>query len=163
MLTKLHAHRVDLFDTNTVLAGNGSTELNAGLEYVGTKLFRTVPLIWISTIKQNERMHIAVACMENIQAAQSILLFHFLNAAQEGSNVTPRNRAVHAVVVGCNAACCWKGIFTTAPKRQALRFIFRNANAAGACFFQHCSHAPNFFRHFFWRTVRLAQQNSNGV
>ena len=65
---ELHAHGVDLLDAHTVLTSHRAPQRHTGFENLVTEVFGAVSLILIRTIKQNQRMHIAVTCMKHVHA-----------------------------------------------------------------------------------------------
>ena len=68
-LAELHAHRVELLDTDAVFAGDGAAERDAELENVGAEGLGAVQLIGIVGVEQDQRMEIAVTGMEDVDHA----------------------------------------------------------------------------------------------
>ena len=66
-----------------VLARHRATEFNACLENVAAERFRAVPFVEVVAVEQNERMHVAVARMEHVDAAERVLLFHLFDAREQ--------------------------------------------------------------------------------
>src|SRR3984957_16086987 len=84
---ELDAHRIDFFDAHTVFAGDRAAELDAEFENVRTETVGAFPFARPIRVEQDQRMQIAVARVENIHAAQSILFLHFLDSAQHFAEV----------------------------------------------------------------------------
>ena len=146
-----------------MLAGHGAAHGDAGLQNVGAKEFAAVQLVGVVGVKQNQGVQIAVACVEHIEAAQLVFFFHLGNGLQDVGQTLARNGAVHAHVVGADAARSGKRIFAAAPELQALRFVAAHGDGGGAAVAQHLTHAADFFFDFFGRAVALAQQNGGGA
>ncbi len=108
-------------------------------------------------------MHVAVARMEDVDAAQVVSLLHGLDARQQRTDTAARHGAVHAVVVGRNAPGCRERVF--APRPEAQTFVLRagNLNARSAVFAQDRGHAHDFVGDFFGCAVRFAQQDRRRV
>src|ERR1700733_4236645 len=49
---ELHAHGIDLFDADTVLARHRAAQFDAGLKDVGAERLRPVPLVQIVTVEE---------------------------------------------------------------------------------------------------------------
>ena len=108
-------------------------------------------------------MQVAVARMEDVRTAQAIGLFHAGDARQDFGQALARNGAVHAVVVGRDAARRGKGVLAARPELHALRFRLRDGDGAGARPLQHGRHAGDFLFHFLVGAVRLAQQDGGRI
>ena len=77
---ELHAHGVEFFHADAVLAGDGAAHGDAGFQDVGAKQLAAVQLVGIVGIEQDQRMQVAVAGVEHVGAAQAVLLFHRLRS-----------------------------------------------------------------------------------
>ena len=146
-----------------MLARHRAAHGHAGFQNVCAKLFAAVHLVGVVCIKQNQRVQVAVACMEHVQAAQLVFLFHLLNGLQDVGQTLARDGAVHAHVVGADAARGGERVFAAAPKLHALRFVAAHGDGSCTAAAQHFAHAANFFFHFFGCAVALAQQNRGGA
>ena len=88
---KLYTHGIDLFDPHTMLTRDGAAQRNAGFENFIAEVFCTVPLVFIRTIKQNQRMQIAVAGVEDVGDAEAVFLPP-LAQCQHGGACLPAGR-----------------------------------------------------------------------
>ena len=113
-------------------------------------------MVGVVRIKQNEWVQVAVTCVEHVQAAQLVFLFHLLNGFQDVGQALAWDGAVHAHVVGADAARGGERIFATTPKLQALGFIAADRDGGGTATAQHVAHAANFFFYLLGRAVALA-------
>src|SRR6476620_1030201 len=68
---ELRAHLIDLFETDAVLSGDRTTDLDAKLENPRAERFRPGDLIGNVGVIEDQWMQIAVAGMEYIHAAQA--------------------------------------------------------------------------------------------
>ncbi len=159
---ELHAHGVDLLEAHAVLASDRAAHGHAGLQNLGAKFFGAVQLAGLVGIEQDERVQIAVARMEHVHAAQPVLGLHALNGFEHVGHALARNGAVHAVIVGRDAAGGGKGVFAPAPEAQTLGLAFAAFQLGCAATRQHFGHAADFFFDLFWRAVALAQQYGLG-
>ena len=98
------AHEVALLDADAVLAGQDPADLHAEPQDVGAERFRLVQLARLVGVVEDERMQVAVAGVEDVGAAQSVFALHLLDAPQHPPDLAARDGAVHAVVVGRDAA-----------------------------------------------------------
>ncbi|EDT02922.1 hypothetical protein BamIOP4010DRAFT_3543 [Burkholderia ambifaria IOP40-10] len=104
-------------------------------------------------------MHVAVAGMEHVDAAQSVLRLELLDAREQRTDRAARHGAVHAVIIGGNAPGGRKRVLAARPVAQPLAFVARDLDARRAMLAQHGRHAHDFLRHFLRRPVRFAQQD----
>ena len=146
-----------------MLAGDGAADFDAQGQDVGAECLGTVKFARLIGIEQNQGMQIAVAGVEHVGAAQAVLHFHRLDADQDLGQLLARDGAVHAVVVGRDAARRREGVLAAGPELHALRFRLRHLDGAGAGRLQHLRHALDFLVHFELGAVRFAQQNGGGV
>src|SRR5574341_1057451 len=79
---ELHAHRVDLFNTDAVLAGDRAAYLKAQLEDLGAEGFRALELARLVRVVKDERMQVAVPRVEHVGAAQAVLGFELRDLAE---------------------------------------------------------------------------------
>ena len=145
-----------------MLTGNRAAQAHAFFQNIRAKRFGLRPLP-CRRIKQNQRMHIAVARVKHIDALQAVFFFHGGNAAQQRADVAARHGAVHAVIIRRHLRGGGKSVFAPRPKCQPLDFVARHLYANRAALLKHGNHARDFFGHFFGRAVRLAQQNRFGA
>ena len=73
-----------------------------------------------------------------------------------------RDGAVHAVVIGRDAARCGEGGLAPGPQPEPVRFVLRGAQRDCAAAREYRLHLGDLFRDFFRRAVRLAQQDGFG-
>eukprot|EP01136_Pigoraptor_vietnamica_P010494 Opistho-1_new@48175 len=159
---ELHAHAVELLDAHAVFAGDRAAELHRGLQNLGTEQLATVQLVGVGGVEQDQRVQIAIAGMEDIGAAQAVLLLHLRNRQEDGRQVLARDGGVHAHVVGADAARGGEGVLAPAPELQALGLGLADLALRGAAVQQHGQHARDLLGHLLGRAVALAQQDGLG-
>ena len=159
---ELHAHRAQLLDTDAVLSGDGAAERDAGFQDLGAEELAAVQLVGVVGVEEDQRVQVAVAGVEDVAAAQCVLLLHLGNRQQDVGQALARNRAVHAHVVGADAPRCREGVLAPAPELQALRLVLAHFHARGAGARQHVEHAVDLLGHLFGRAVAFAQQDGRG-
>ena len=71
---ELRAHRVDLLDADAVLARDRAADLDAKLEDARAEGLGAFEIAGFVRIEEDQRMQIAVAGMEDVRAAQAVLL-----------------------------------------------------------------------------------------
>src|SRR5450759_1734395 len=119
---ELEAHIVDLLDADTVLAGDGTADLDRKLEDLATERFRAFEFAWRVGVVEDHRVQIAVAGMKHVGATQPVLFFHFGDAAQHLADALARNRAVHAVIVGRDASDRGKRGLASGPESEPVSY-----------------------------------------
>mmetsp|Transcript_29715 Transcript_29715/g.46395 ORF Transcript_29715/g.46395 Transcript_29715/m.46395 type:complete len:222 (+) Transcript_29715:279-944(+) len=159
---ELHAHGVQLLDTHAVLARHGAAEGHAALQDLGTEQLAALQLVGVVGIEQDQRVQIAVARVEDIGAAQAVLLLHLLDVEQDGGQVLARDGGVHAHVVGADAAARREGVLAAAPELQPLGLVGADLHIGRATAAQHRLHAGDLLGHLLGRAVALAQQDGLG-
>ena len=97
---ELAAHLVDLFAPNTVLTCDRAACRDTKLKNLATHLFGKRQLALFIGIKQDQRVHVAVASVEYIGNCQAALLGKCGNAFEYAGEFAAWNSAVHAVIVG---------------------------------------------------------------
>ena len=65
-----------------MLAGDGAAHRDAGFQDVGAEEFAAVQLVGVVGVEQDQRVQVAVAGMEDVAAAQAVLLFHLAIASR---------------------------------------------------------------------------------
>ena len=88
---ELHAHAVDLLDAHPVLAGDGAAHGHARLQNIGAKQLAALELVGVVGIKKNQRVQIAVASMEHIEALEAVLDLHLGDRLQYVGQALTRN------------------------------------------------------------------------
>jgi hypothetical protein len=68
----LHAHLVDLLDTDAVLAGDRAAERHRQFQDFGAEGFGPLPFAGLGGVVHDQRMQVAVAGVEDIGAAQAV-------------------------------------------------------------------------------------------
>ncbi|MNS60102.1 hypothetical protein D3C72_930810 [compost metagenome] len=101
--------------------------------------------------------------MEDVDAAQGVLLFHRLDPLEQRADVLARNRAVHAVIVGRDPPGGREGVLAPAPEAQPFGLALGHRDPRGARAAQHLAHPLDLLGHFLGRAVRFAQQDGGGV
>ena len=116
-------------------------------------------------VEQDQRMQVAVAGVEHVRAAQAVLLLHAPRSRCSTSRqALARDGAVHAVVVGRDAADGRERGLAAGPEAQALGL----ARARRACASRRSPRSTAFMRSISSatssrRAVGFAQQDRCGV
>ena len=160
---ELDAHLVDLLDTDAVFARDCAADFHAEFENRRAISFRPVILVVVGGVEHDQRVQVAVAGMENVRALELEFLRQFGNALQNVRKLFLRNGAVHAVVVGHDAAHRGERRLAAGPELQALGFVPGRADLGRACLAHDLGHAFDFSRNLFYRTIRFAQQDCLGI
>src|SRR5258708_20098763 len=135
-------HKIAFLYTYAVLAGEHAAHMDARHENSGDELFGTLELAWLVRVVENERMEVAVAGMEHIGDGKPIGLGQFAYAFEDLRQPRPRDGAVHAVIVGRDAADCREGRLAAGPEQKPLLFGARGTASHGAAGFSHALQAP---------------------
>src|SRR5690349_10399969 len=98
-----------------MLAGDGAAESHAELEDLDAEALGALPLAFPVGVEKNQRVEVAVAGVEDVEALESILLLHRLDGSQHRPERLARYGAVHAVVVGREAPCGGEGVLPPRP------------------------------------------------
>ena len=114
-------------------------------------------------VVHDERMQIAVAGVEDVRAAQPVLLRQLLDPPQHRAERLARNRAVHAVVIGRDAADRRKRRLAARPQQQPLALVLRHADPGRARLAQHAGDLRHVRGDFLRRAVGLDEQHRRGV
>ena len=69
---ELDAHRRQLLDADAVLAGDGAAHRDAELEDLGAERLGAMQLVAVVGVEQDQRMQVAVAGVEDVDAAQRV-------------------------------------------------------------------------------------------
>ncbi len=160
---ELHAHRADLLHADAVLAGDRAAERDAEFENVGAERVGAFPFARLVRVEQDQRMQIAVAGVEHVHAAQRVFLFHLFDRAQHAAEMLARNRAVHAVVVGRDAAGGRKRVFASRPEAQALGFRLRDDALRRTGGLEHALDLGDLLGDFLGRAVAFREQDRFGA
>src|SRR4051812_39606981 len=94
---ELHAHLVDFFHADAMLAGDRAAHGDALLQHLGGKELGALQLLAVVGIEEDERMQVAVAGMEYVRAAQAVFLLQAGDELEHLAKALARDRAVHAV------------------------------------------------------------------
>lgn len=70
---ELHAHLVDLLDTDAMFAGDGAAYLHAQFENPVAEFLRAFELSWAIGIVKDERMQVAIAGVKHVGNGKSVL------------------------------------------------------------------------------------------
>ena len=160
---ELHAHRAELFDADAVLAGDGAAHRHAEFEDLGAEGFGALQLVGVVGVEQDQRMQVAVAGMEDVEAAQAVPCRHRADGDQHLGQAAARDRRIHAQVVGADAAARRKGVLAAAPEAQALRLVLAGGQPRRAGRLQHRRHARDLVLDLGRRAVALAEQDGGRV
>jgi hypothetical protein len=108
-------------------------------------------------------MQVAVAGVEHVRAAQSVLLGHSGDLEQHLGQRPPRNRAVHAVVVGRDAADRRERGLASGPEEKPLLLVLRHADLRGSCVAEHAPDLRHVGGDLLRCAVGLDEQHGGGV
>ena len=97
---ELYAHLVDLFHTDTVLAGNDATHLDAKFQDTRTECLGTFQFAGFVGIVEDQRVKVAVTGVEYIRNREAVFFRPLRNRREHLAEVFARNGAVHTVIVG---------------------------------------------------------------
>jgi hypothetical protein len=156
---ELHAHRVELLDAHAVLAGDGAAHRDAGLQDVGAEQLAAVQLVGVVGVEQDQRVQVAVAGVEDVAAAQAVLLLHRGDREQHVGQALARDGRVHAHVVGADAPAAGKAFLRPLQNfsRSASFALTSIAVAPQPSSTRAC--ARSLLGHLLGRAVALAQQD----
>ena len=129
---ELHAHLVDFFHANAVFAGDGAADFNADFQDPAAQLLGSLEFALDIGIIEDQRMQVAVAGMENIDDRQLVFFRQLIDVRQNGRYLVAWNGAIHAVVVGRQAAHCRESRLAAGPEFRALLFVCGNADFTSA-------------------------------
>ncbi len=127
---ELIRHEIALLDADAVLARQHAADVDAELQDLEAERFGSLDLAGHIGVVEDQRVQVAVAGVEDIRNAQPVALLHLRHRAQHARQLAARDRAVHAVVVGAQAADGRKGGLAPGPEREPLALARRDANAA---------------------------------
>src|SRR5947209_287470 len=128
--TEHRVHEIALFDADAVLAGEHAADLDAKPQDRRAEGFGPLEFAWAVGVIEDERVQVAVARVEDIGAAQAVFLLHGFHAVQDRADLFARDCAVHAVIVGRNAADGGKSRLAAGPEQEAL--VLRSARLAAS-------------------------------
>ncbi len=113
-------HQVALLDADAMLAGEHAADLDAEPEDVGAERLGRLDLARDVRVVEDQRVQVAVAGVEDVGDAQAVLARHLLHAVEDEGQLLARDRAVHAQIVGRQAAGGGEGVLAAGPEGQAL-------------------------------------------
>src|SRR5690606_15602240 len=96
--------QIALFHADAVLAGENAADLDAEAQDVGAEILRALQLVADIGVIEDQRMQIAVAGVEDIGDTQPVFFRKFAHAGQYARQFLARDGAVHAEIVGRDAA-----------------------------------------------------------
>ena len=160
---ELTAHLIDFLPPDTVLTGDRAACRDTKLKNLATHVFGKRQLALFIGIKQDQRVHVAVASVEDIGNRQAALLGKRRNAFQYAREFAAWDRTVHAVIVRRHTADRREGVLTPGPELGALGFIAGLLNIGGSGFFQHATHGVAIVVHIGLNAVQLAEKDGFGV
>ena len=115
------AHQVALLDADAVLAGQHAADLDAEPQDVGAERLGPLELAGLVGVVEDQRMQIAVAGVEDVGDAQAVLRRQSPHPRQHLGEPPARDGAVHAVIVGRDAADGRERRLAPGPEQQPLR------------------------------------------
>jgi hypothetical protein len=116
-------HQVPLLGADAVLAGQHATHLDAQAQDVGAEGLRLLQVARHVGVEQDERVQVAVAGVEDIGDRQAVGFAHVAHGAQNAGKLAAGNGAVHAVVVGRQAADGGESGLAPGPEAQAFVLV----------------------------------------
>src|SRR6187549_1883236 len=155
---ELVRHEVALLEADTVLTRQHAADVDAQLQDLEAERFGALELTWNVGVVKDQRMQVAVAGVENVRDAEAIPLLHLDHGTQNARQLAPGNRAVHAVVVGAQAAYGRKRRLPPRPKCEPLALARRDANAARRVAGRDLTHPLEEVVDFDGGTVELDDQ-----
>ncbi len=156
---ELRAHGAELLDAHAVLPGHGAAELHAFAQHLVGEFLAAVDFGGIAGVEEDDRVQVAVARVEHVQAAQAVLLLLFGDEPQRLRDAAAGHAAVEHVVVGGKPPDRCERRLAAGPEPGALRVAARDVDPGGARGPEHLGHARDLLVHFLGRAVRLAQQH----
>src|SRR5206468_3638453 len=108
-----------------------AADLDAGAQDVGAELLGARKLAWIVGVVEDERVEVAVAGVEDVGDAQTVFLREPAHPRQHLGEAAPRDRPVHAVIVGRDAADRGEGRLAAGPEGEALLLAAADADRDG--------------------------------
>ena len=115
-----------------MLAGQRSARVHAVRQDLGRDFDRLLRLTGNPLVVADERMQVAVACMEDIADTQSGPLLERANPPEDLGQLGARDHAVLHVVVRRHASHRGERRLASLPDPLALRLIFRHFHREGA-------------------------------
>ncbi len=137
-------------------------ELHAQLQNLRPEAIGALPFAAAIGIEEDQRVQIAITGVEHVHASQAVAFLHGLDRLEHGAERLARNRPVHAVIVGGNAARRGKCVLAPGPEAQALAFGARYGNGSRAGLPEHALHFRDFPGHLIGRAIGLRQQDRRG-
>jgi hypothetical protein len=118
---------------------------------------------WRVGVEQDQRMQVAVAGVEDVGHRKAELGAHLADALQHMRQGAARDGAVHAVVVGGEAAHSREGGLASGPEFEALFLALGGANLDRAGGFEHGAYGEDVVRDFLVDAIHLAQEQRLAV
>ncbi len=141
-----------------MLAGDGAAHFHALLQDFAGELFGAAQLVRVVGVEKDQRVQVAVTRVKHVGAAQRVFPFHLADEEQDFPEAAARDGAVHAVVVGRDAAHRRKRRLAPGPELLPLGIGVRHAQARRPRILQNGFDAGDLLVHLLRRTVGLAQQ-----
>lgn len=116
-LVVLMQHEIPFFDADTMLAGEAATRVDAKLQDIVPGSLGARRILRVVDVVQDQRMHVAVAGVEDIGDAQAVARDDLTGAGKHMGELAERHGAVHADIVG-DAAGGAEGGFPAFPDRR---------------------------------------------
>jgi len=110
---ELHTHLVDFLHTHAMLPGDSAADLHAQYQYRRAELLGTPELIVVIRIEHDQRMQVAITGVKHVSSLQGKLLRASRDAGQYLAQPLAWDGAVHAEVVGHDAAHCGERCLST--------------------------------------------------
>src|SRR5438067_597110 len=106
-----------------MLTGDRAADSDAGLEDLATSVERTLRLLGIASIEQDQRMQVTVACVKYVANSKSILLADLIDLTQSFRNARAWNHPILDVIRGRNAANRPKCGLASLPQQLTLILV----------------------------------------
>src|SRR5690606_35922878 len=142
-----------------MFAGQYAADVDAQLQYFVSERFRVLEFARDVGVVEDQRMKVAVAGMEYVRDPQVMLGRKLAHSAQHTRQLAPRDRAVHAVVVGADAADGRKRGLASGPEREPLGLAGRGSAPDRALFRRKHTDTLDEVVNLFRRTIEFDDQD----
>ncbi len=129
---ELHAHLVDLLDADAVLAGDGAADCDAQLQDLGAEGLRRSSSPGSLASYRISGCRLPSPAWNTLQQRRPYFCLHAGDGRSTSRQALARDGAVHAVVVGRDAAHRRERGLAPRPEAQALGLVARHADLGGA-------------------------------
>ncbi len=156
-------HQITLLDPDAVFAGQHAADLNAEPQDVSAEFFRRFQFARLVGVIHDQGMQIAVASMKDIRHPQAIAHRHLGHTFEDQRQLTARDGAIHAVIIGRNAADGREGRLAAGPDQQAFSLGIADPDRAGAVGLGNDTHPLQQVIDLDIRPIQLGDQQGLGI